>query len=648
MKRPPRIRVVVLLEDLEFGGTQRYALQLMQHLDRAWFAPEVWVLRAGDDLMAAMRATGVNVVRLSDGQRVGVSALVRLAMRLWRDKPDLLYTLTVLPNIWGRALAGLMRIPVISGYRSLMPRQHERLLYRFSARIIANAAALKGIMTERLGIEPNRVAVIPNGVDCESFSPDEACKSADPLIVCVARLVDEKDIPTLLDAFHLTRSQIPNARLEIIGNGPVAISPTPNVRIVPASVDVVAHLRRAWVFALASRSEASPNAVLEAMACGLPVVAPRVGGIPELVDHNKTGLLVAPGNAVELSAALTNLLQDEGLRKSLGKAGRQRALSEFSPRDMIRRTEIVLREVAQRGKTWTATLDGEVPLELELWPDLEKAAPADKIVERGKFRPDRSLQSVASATLTVYLPPAERASGAAMVICPGGGYSTIAIDKEGHDVARWLTTRGIAGLVLKYRLPGADTKSDEMPWPLQDVIRALGMARDHAADWRIDPQRLGVLGFSAGGHMAAYASNVDRELAFAVLVYPVISMDSKLTHKGSRLHLLGDRPSRALTERYSLERHVTAQNRPTFLVHARNDDVVNVVNSVRYAEALRQAGVACELALYDQGGHGFGLGATDGILAQWPGRVIDWLQTQGLIGVPDHCRPRKEPTATKQ
>jgi glycosyltransferase involved in cell wall biosynthesis/acetyl esterase/lipase len=632
MIHPPRIRLVVLLEDLEFGGTQRYALQLMQHLDRAWFAPEVWVLRGGDDLMPAMRTTGVNVVRLSDGRRVGVRALLRLAIRLWRDKPDLLYTLTVVPNIWGRLFAGLMRIPVVSGYRSLMPRQHERLLHRFSARIITNAAALKGIMTERLGIEANRIAVVPNGVDCDNFSPNEAFESTEPLIVCVARLVGEKDIPTLLEAFRLTQSQIPTARLEIIGNGPVAIAQTSNVRVLRASVDVTAHLRRAWVFTLASRSEASPNVILEAMACGLAVVATRVGGIPELVDHNRTGLLVPPSDPVGLSAALTNLLRDKALRKSLGQAGRQRALSEFALPGKVRQTEIVLREVAQRGTRWTATLDGKVPLELELWPELRKVASPDKIVERGKFRPDRSLRSVTSATLTVYLPPSEHASGAAMIICPGGGYASITIDKEGHDVARWLTTLGIAGLVLKYRLPRADIKTDEKPWPLQDVLHALRLARDHATKWRINPRRLGVIGFSAGGHMAAYASSVDRELAFAVLVYPVISMDLKLTHKGSRLCLLGARPSREITERYSLEQHVAPQTCPTFLVHARNDDVVNVANSIRYADVLRQAGVPHELVLYDHGGHGFGLGASDRILAQWPGRCIEWLRAQGLIG----------------
>jgi glycosyltransferase involved in cell wall biosynthesis/acetyl esterase/lipase len=631
MKRPPRIRLVVLLEDLEFGGTQRYAVQLLKHLDRAWFAPEIWMLRGGEDLMSAMRATGVNVVRLSEGQRIGAPALARLAMRLWREKPDLLYTLTVLPNIWGRLFAGLMHIRVVSGYRSLMPRQHERLLHRFSARIIANAAMLKDIMVRRLRIEPDRIAVIPNSVDCDYFSPDEAARSVEPLIVCVARLVDEKDIPTLLEAFRLTRLQMPTAHLEIIGSGPAAILPAPNVRFLAATVNVAAHLRRAWVFALASRSEASPNIILEAMACGLPVVATRVGGIPELVDDNKTGLLVSPDDPTALSAALTTLLRDGALQKSLGKAGRQRALTEFTVPRMVRQTEVVLREVAQCGTTWTTTVDGMIPLELELWPGAKKTAPAEKIVERGKFRPDRSLRNVASAALTVYLPPAEQASGAAVLICPGGGYASIAIDKEGHDVARWLTTLGVAGLVLKYRLPRAHMRAGETPWPLQDVTRALRLAHDHAAEWRIDPRRLGVIGFSAGGHMAAYASNVDRGLAFAVLVYPVISMEWKLTHKGSRLRLLGARPAAGMTERYSLEKHVTSRTCPTVLVHARDDDVVKAANSIHYASALQRAGLAHELLLYEHGGHGFGLGLRGGEVAEWPLCCIAWLRARGLL-----------------
>ena len=636
MTRPFRIRLVILLEDLEFGGTQRYAVQLLQRLDRTWFAPEVWVLRGGDDLLPAMRAAGVDVVYLSGGRRVGLRALAHLAVRLWRHRPDVLYTLTVLPNIWGRLMAGLMRIRVVSGYRSLMPNQHERLLRRFSARIIANAAVLKEQMVGQFGVPPDQVTVIPNGVDADYFSPDDSCRSDLPMAVCVARLVPEKDIPTLLEAFRIVRAQIPAAELVIIGNGRVMAEVQPGVRFLPAADDIRAHLRRAWVFALASRSEASPNVILEAMACGLPVLATRVGGIPELADDTKSGLLVPARDPEALGGALARLLQDDAGRKSLGEAGRQRALREFSLPAMVREPEKVLREVAQLGARWVTTEAGELPLEVRLGPDIATAAPAEQMIERGRFRSDRSLKNVADATLTVYRPAAERATDTAIVICPGGGYAALTIDKEGHDVARWLAARGVTGLVLKYRLPRPDVTGTDTPWPIEDIQRALRLARDHAATWRIDPRRLGVMGFSAGGHMAAAASQADCDLAFAILVYPVISMAPELTHKGSRLRLLGAHPVAGMAERYSFERHVTAQTCPTLLVHARDDDVAKAANSVAYAGALQHAGVAHEFLLYEYGGHGFGLGVRGGAVAEWPGRCIEWLSARSF------CRRRDE------
>ena len=619
----PRIRLVVLLQDLEFGGTQRYAVQLLQRLDRDWFDPEVWVLRGGDDLLPAMQAAKVKVVYLSRGRRVGPKALAKLAVRLVRHKPDLLYTLTVVPNIWGRLFAGLMRIRVVSGYRSLLPRQHERLLRRFSRRIIANAAVLKELMTGRFGIEPEQVSVIPNGVDADFFLPDPAAKSPTPLVVCVARLVGEKDFPTLLEAFRLVRAQIPTAQLDIIGSGPLTFALPPGTRILPGTEDIRAHLRRAWVFALASQSEASPNVILEAMATGLPVVATRVGGIPELVDAEVTGLLVPPRDPAAFAGALIGLLQDAARRKTMAEAGRQRVLHEFSLPEMVARTEKVFRDVAQIGSKWWSTDAGEMPVELPLWSDLRAPAVPEKMVERGRYAADRSLRDVSVPTLTTYLPA--QANGAAVIICPGGGYAALSIDKEGHDVARWLAARGVAGLVLKYRLPRPDLSGTATPWPLQDIAQALRLAREHATAWRIDPRRFGVMGFSAGGHMAAAASLADREVAFAILVYPVISMAPGITHQGSRRCLLGPQPSADMAERYSLERHVTAQVCPTLLVHARDDDVAKVDNSVLYADALQRAGVAHEFLCYDKGGHGFGLGLRGGAVAEWPERCLQWL-----------------------
>jgi acetyl esterase/lipase len=177
------------------------------------------------------------------------------------------------------------------------------------------------------------------------------------------------------------------------------------------------------------------------------------------------------------------------------------------------------------------------------------------------------------------------------------------------------------------------------------MIRALRLAREYAGEWRIDPRRLGVIGFSAGGHMAAAASIADRDLAFAVLVYPVISMEPNLTHKGSRLRLLGVRPAPGMTERYSFERHVTAQTCSTLVVHARDDDVVKAANSIDYAAALQRTGVSHELLFYDNGGHGFGLGVSGGNVAEWPIRCIAWLQAQRLLNVPDGFESLQEPNS---
>lgn len=632
MSEVPPLRLVVLLQDLEFGGTQRYAVQLLAQLDRRRFAPELWLLRAGADLLPAAQASGASIVRLSTASRVGPLALLRLAWRLWRHRPELLYTLTVVPNLWGRSFAGLLRIPVVSGYRSLLPRQGERLLHRFSGRIVANAAVLGELMTARFGVEPERIAIVPNAVDAEYFAPDETPKSPDPLIVCVARLVAEKDLPTLVAAFRRVRDAMPSARLDIVGAGPLMPPTTPGLRVVPPNTDIRPHLRCAWVFALSSASEASPNAIAEAMACGLPVVATRVGGIPELVADGVTGQLVPPRDPVALAAALSALLRDADRRERLGAAGRRHVEAALSPAAIVRRTATVLLEVAQRGTGWTATGDGGIAPEIPLPARPAAGSGDERIVERGRCRPDRSIRQVAVPTLTLFLPDAGRAAGAAAVICPGGGYAGVTIDREGYDIARWLAAHGIAGLVLKYRLPRPDITGDGPPLPWRDLAAALRLARSRAAEWNIDPARIGAIGFSAGGHMVAAAGQSDIPgLAFAAVIYPVISMDEAVTHRGSRLRLLGRHPSAAVVERYSLERQVVPGAAPAFVVHAGDDTVVPAANSIRYAAALCAAGIPHRILLYDRGGHGFGLGAAGEAVSEWPEKFVAWLASRGLL-----------------
>ncbi len=294
-----------------------------------------------------------------------------------------------------------------------------------------------------------------------------------------------------------------------------------------------------------------------------------------------------------------------------------------------RQIDQALLEVAQRGTAWTSTSDGRIPLELSLGPDSGGTTPRDIIEERGTFRPDRKYLRVARPTITVFLPAAECATGAAAIVCPGGGYSGVTIDKEGFDVAHRLTAFGIAGIVLKYRLPRADVTAT--PLPLVDLAGTLGLVRERAREWNLDPGRVGVMGFSAGGHMAAAIAQTGESPAFLVLVYPVISMQAALMHRNSRRRLLGRSPPPAVVERYSLERHVTARTPPTFLVHARDDDVVDVKNSIEYAEALRRAEVPHELLLYDRGGHGFGLAKEGEETATWFKRCMAWLQARHLL-----------------
>jgi acetyl esterase/lipase len=244
--------------------------------------------------------------------------------------------------------------------------------------------------------------------------------------------------------------------------------------------------------------------------------------------------------------------------------------------------------------------------------------------------------------LTIYLPPAEKSSGAAVVVCPGGGYAHLAIDHEGKQIAEWLNARGIAAFVLRYRL-GPRYRH---PIELGDAQRALRMVRALATEFRVAPDRIGVWGFSAGGHLAATLGThfdagdpqavdpVDRASCrpdFMILAYPVISMNALYTHGGSLRNLLGDSPDPQLVESLSNEKQVTSRTPPTFLFATDADPVVPAENSVLFYLALRKAGVPAELHIYERGNHGVGLAQKDPVLSTWPDRLSDWLRNRGAI-----------------
>lgn len=288
------------------------------------------------------------------------------------------------------------------------------------------------------------------------------------------------------------------------------------------------------------------------------------------------------------------------------------------------------------------------PTVLPLWPEgVPPATRPDAPAARGDIGPEQvdaggGIRHVSVPTLTVVPPAVDRPNGTAVIVCPGGGYSYLSMNREGTQYAAWLSTLGITTFLLKSRL-----QDWGHPAPLQDVLRALRLVRSRAAEFGVDPQRVGVLGSSAGGHLAASASTLfdhpdgrtgaalDTTSArpdFAVLVYPVITMTGPATHAGSRRALLGDSPSPALQALMSLDQQVSPATPPTLLVHTQGDKSVPAQNSLLYFDALTRAGVPAELYVFEQGGHGIGMRDGLGTASAWPRRAEEWLRQRGLLG----------------
>jgi acetyl esterase/lipase len=231
-------------------------------------------------------------------------------------------------------------------------------------------------------------------------------------------------------------------------------------------------------------------------------------------------------------------------------------------------------------------------------------------------------------TLTIY--PATQPNGAAVLICPGGGYVNLAMDHEGRQVAEWFNALGVTAFVLKYRL----APRYRHPAMLEDARRAMRVIRQRAKEFGIDASRVGVMGFSAGGHLASTLSTHFQEGErpdFAILCYPVISFTTRYTHSGSMRALLGDPPDPELAWDLSNELRVTSQTPPTFLFHTNADTGVPPENSVLYYLALRRAGVPAEMHIYQEGRHGVGLAPEDTVLSTWPARLKDWLAVRGIL-----------------
>jgi len=358
------LRLVLLLQDLLFGGTQRQTLELARRLDRTRFQVEVWLLMAGDDLVPLARRWGIPLVWLSRHSWVSPVSLANLWRRLRSTPVDVLMLLTVVPNIWGRLLGRLARIPVIVGNcrgGTAPVNQHERWLWPLADHLICNSAALTAELGNHCRVPAPRLTVIPNGVDLEHFQPGGAGPGPNPArVLCVARLVPDKDHETLIRAFRLVAGDHPGAELWLVGDGPGRealghladnILPPGRVRFFSGQEDLRPFFHQASLLVLSSVFEALPNVVLEAMAAGLPVVATGVGGLPELVAPGKTGWLVPPRDAAALAAAISHLLADPQALQDFGQAGRQRAEQCFSPAAMVRgHEELLARLVKEKGK----------------------------------------------------------------------------------------------------------------------------------------------------------------------------------------------------------------------------------------------------------------------------------------------------------
>lgn len=278
------------------------------------------------------------------------------------------------------------------------------------------------------------------------------------------------------------------------------------------------------------------------------------------------------------------------------------------------------------------------PTIIPLWPEGVPDAQPNGGTE---YIQDERVYNVQVPTLAYFPAPPEKANGAVAVVCPGGGYVRLSLVNEGNGLTRWLNSLGVSVFVLKYRL-----KEYGHPAPLRDVLRAVRIVRSRAAEFGVDPHRLGIVGSSAGGHLAACAGTlydhpsgetgaaldaVSARPDFLVMQYPVILMDGPFVHHGSLTSLLGKKPSPELAALLSVDRQVTKDTPPSFLIATVEDTSVPLENAVAFYSALRRAGVPAELHLYEKGPHGFGLRQDLGPTSEWPTRAEEWLRSHGWL-----------------
>lgn len=294
------------------------------------------------------------------------------------------------------------------------------------------------------------------------------------------------------------------------------------------------------------------------------------------------------------------------------------------------------------------------PLEIPLWRDgfppettvqLEELWTERPIEEGADVELDRSVKNISTPSITVYLPQKTNHQRTSIVILPGGGFGHLAIDKEGHDIARWLNQHGIAGIVVKYRVVHEASNFHVYNASIPDSFRAIRLVRQQAETWNLSPANVGVMGFSAGGYLTAAAGTlydkgdpgatdpVERMSSkpdFIAPIYPLIELDERLaTNEGFKQRMFGFDPKPDLIHQFSPLKHVTSATPPTFLVHAHNDSLSSR-SSVRFYLALLEANVSAELHVYSQGGHGYGIRQRGLPISAWRERFLEWMQLQGF------------------
>ncbi len=283
---------------------------------------------------------------------------------------------------------------------------------------------------------------------------------------------------------------------------------------------------------------------------------------------------------------------------------------------------------------------------IKLWPESIPGSTLNpsyvESTEKGTDNITRVFR-VSDPELIVYPAPEDKTNGTAVIICPGGGYHILAIDHEGYNIAKWLNELGITAFVLKYRLPSDMIMMDKETGSLQDAIKAMRIVRGDAKKWGVNPDKIGIMGFSAGGHLASTLSThydaklyncknpVSARPDFSILVYPVISMEKSITHMGSRTNLLGENPTDDKVVNFSNDQMVDKNTPPAFLIHAADDKAVSVQNSINYFTALNKYGIPVEMHIYEKGGHGFGIKNLKGSTAYWPNDCKHWLRMHELV-----------------